>query len=123
MSDTHLVANADASVQCSHLGTVTPKSAAAPLRAGGRPVLVDGAFDGAQVATDCTNTTNSNTGAVQCALTSKQRSGAATKLLVAGKAALLDTTTGSTNGTNPGGALPAPSYEVKAAGQSKLKAR
>lgn len=98
------------SISCAHGGTVTLNSSA-KLKVNGSSVLLEDQVSSFSIS-GCGQTSSSS---VPCA-TFASFTGAAQKLKVGGKAVLLDTFSGVTNGKPDSSTAPA------SAGQSKLKA-
>lgn len=109
------VLTAAARITCAHQGTVQPRTSQTKLTVDGQSVLVDGDLDGAPISGCLTPTTSSSK---PCTMVASLLSGRAIKLTVGGKAALLETAAGLTDG------LPAPAnlWNVQSAGQTKLSA-
>lgn len=90
-----LISNSN--VTCGHLGKVQVSSSA-KLRVNGQPVLLKSSIENKTVA-NCGTVPNPNTGAKPCTKVIAVSTGEATKLKVGGKAVILDTLTGDTDGT------------------------
>ncbi len=102
------------SVTCAHGGTVGTSSTA-KLAVNGAPVLLAASVAGKTVA-GCTVTDDPNTATKHCTAVAGILSGPATRLTVGGKPVVLETLTGSTDGTPPptGAALgPATASQTK----------
>lgn len=109
----------NSTVNCDHpgAGTVELTAGQSKLTVGGSKALVENDLNGAPIS-GCANTTNPNTGVVQCTTILSTAGGVAGKLKVDGKAVLLEDITCLTSGQigpDKQRAL------VQAAGQSKLK--
>jgi hypothetical protein len=101
---------------CAHQGTVTLVQSQSLLKVAGNAVLVQGDVDGKTIsgcATPVSMTSKPCTTVVSMML------GTATKLKVGGKAVLLETAMGMTDGVTP---APTNIWRVQAAGQQKLDA-
>ncbi|MFI6712712.1 hypothetical protein ACIBF7_40165 [Nonomuraea sp. NPDC050478] len=109
------VLNADASIGCGHGGTVQLGAGAATLTAGGAKVLAAGDLDGRPIS-GC-GTKPAPGGIVPCTAVVSVTGGMAATLSDGGRAALLDTVTGLTNGNPPG------TLVVLSPGQTILRAR
>ena len=108
------VLTAQASIGCGHGGSVQLAAGQQKLTAGGAAVLVAGDLTGATV-TGCTQLTTSS-GNKQCTSVVSVVGGTAAHLKAGGKAALLDTVSGQTDGVPPG------SLTVLSPGQTVLRA-
>lgn len=113
-----LVLTEGASVSCAHAAPVQLRAGQAKLTVGGARVLVAGDLVGATVA-GCTNAPTP-TGNKPCVTTTNAVGGLSTRLRVGGRAVLLETVGGLTDGVLGGAPQP---WSVKTAGQAKLKTR
>ena len=110
-------------VTCGHV--LPPKlgkvqvSSSAKLRVNGQPVLLKSSIENKTVA-GCATVPDPNTGAKPCTTVTAVSTGEATKLKVGGKAVILDTLTGDTDG-NVAGTTPQKLLKGTAL-QSKLTA-
>ncbi len=86
-------------VACKHGGAVS-KSSDAKLTVDRKPVLLSSSIDGKTI-TGCAVTDDPNTSTLQCKKVVSVTGGAAAKLRVGGDAVMLDSLTGTTNGTPP----------------------
>ena len=98
---------------CAHQGTITLVQSQNLLKVAGQAVLVQGDVDGKPISGCATPVTPSTK---PCLTVVSMIAGAATKLTVGGKAALLETAMGMTDGVPPG------PWRVQTAGQTKLDA-
>jgi hypothetical protein len=105
------------SVQCTHQGKVTLKGSQTKLTVDGQAVLVDGDLDNATIAGCQVKVSNSTQ---PCKTVTGVLGGKSTTLAVGGKAVLLDTAAGTTDGLPPPPQLP--EWNVASAGQTKLQA-
>lgn len=108
------VLNARASIGCGHGGSVQVSAGQSTLTASGSAILVAGDLDGRPISGCLTKPAPG--GIVPCTLVVSVTGGTAETLSVGGRAALLDTVGGQTNG-NPPGAL-----AVLLPGQTTLRA-
>jgi hypothetical protein len=107
-------------VGCGKQGKANPRGES-KLTVNGSPVLTKGGVAG-QAISSCGTVTNTS-GMKQCTTVAAVATGEATKLKVGGQAVLLDSLTGTTDGTGePGSPLPPASPLKASAGQSKLTA-
>src|SRR5260370_39662599 len=113
-----LVITEQSSLACAHQGTVKPAASQVKLKVAGAAVLVTGDLMGKPISL-CTTVPDPNTATVKCLAIASEEGGVASKLKVAGKAVLLETIKGKTNGTVSGTPQ---TWSVQSAGQSKLKA-
>ena len=102
------------SAGCGHGGTMTIPPSASVLTVGGVHVPVD-SLKGAAIAPGCSQT-NTNAGQQPCSSVVSQTAGKSVVLFVDGKAALLDNSSGNTDGK------PLTDWAVKSAGQSFFSA-
>jgi hypothetical protein len=107
------ILNAAALVMCPHGGKVQVIPSQLTTTAGGSPVLVLGDLDGKPIV-GCTQPPSPTT--APCTATTPMLVGASLKVTVGGRAALLDTATGMTNGVPPG------PWKVQLPGQAKVDA-
>jgi hypothetical protein len=98
---------------CAHQGTISLSQSQTLLKVAGKSVLVQGDVDGKSISGCSTPTTSSSK---PCMTAVSMTLGAATKLKVGGKAVLLETAMGITDGVPPG------LWSVQTAGQTKLDA-
>jgi hypothetical protein len=105
-------------VKCAHNGVVTLKASQTLLTIDGTAVLVEEDLDGATI-TGCTTVTNAVSGTKQCLTVVAMSAGAATTLSVGGKAVLLASATGTTDGVT---AVPSNFWSVQSAGQTAISA-
>ncbi|AIE86497.1 hypothetical protein [Fimbriimonas ginsengisoli] len=110
------VLTVNSTVQCAH-GAKIALTSDAKLSVGGAKVLLLAGIQGATV-NGCTNPTDPNTSSLTCA-TVATATGTATKLTVGGKPVVLDSLSGTTNGTPPPSGA---SISVADVGHQKLKA-
>jgi hypothetical protein len=108
------VLNAQASIGCGHGGAVQVSAGQSTLSAGGAAVLVAGDLDGRPISGCLTKPAPG--GIVPCTAVVSVAGGTAATLSAGGRAALLDTVSGQTNG-NPVGFL-----VVLSPGQERLHA-
>lgn len=111
-----LVLTETASVSCAHAAPVQLRAGQSKLTVGGARVLVAGDLVGAAV-TGCTNAPTPS-GNKPCLATTSAIGGLSTRLRVGGRAVVLETVGGLTDGVLGGAPQP---WSVKAAGQTKLK--
>jgi hypothetical protein len=105
-------------LKCLHQGTVQLVASQQQLKVDGQAVLVEGDLDGAAIQGCVTPNAPAATPPTKpCMTVVSMASGAASKLKVGGKAVLLETAAGMTDGI-----LPAPTnlWNVASAGQTKL---
>ena len=114
-----LVLTEKSSLACANQGTVQLTATQSKLTVAGAKVLVTGDLTSVPIS-HCTTVTD-NSGNKQCMMIVSAVGGVSAKLKVAGKGVLLETITGTTDGTVPsqGGIQ---KWSVRSAGQSKLKA-
>jgi hypothetical protein len=107
-------------IKCGHQGTVQPAASQQKLKVGGKAVLVLGDLVGSSVSSCSTPTVvpPPPPPTQPCRKTAAMSSGTSTKLKVDGKAVLLDTASGMTNGLDPGPGT----WKVESAAQTKLAA-
>ena len=105
-------------LKCLHQGTVVLKAGQTKLTVDGQAVLVEGDLDGAMISGCLTPNAPAATPPTKpCMTVVSVTTPAATKLKIGGKAVLLETAAGMTDGI-----LPAPTnlWKVETAGQTKL---
>jgi hypothetical protein len=114
-----LVLTEKSSLACANQGAVQLTATQSKLTVAGAKVLVTGDLASAPIS-HCLTVTD-NTGNKQCTMIATTVGGVSAKLKVAGKGVLLDSISGTTDGTVPaqGGIQ---KWSVRNAGQSKLKA-
>lgn len=102
---------------CAHKGTIQLTAGQSVLKVDGQAVLVEGDLSGATIS-GCTTPNSSPPAPLtkQCTKVIAMSVGAAVKLKAGGKAVLLETATGTTDGISPTGNL----WNVQSAGQTKL---
>lgn len=105
---------------CAHQGKIALKASQQTLKIDGKAVLVLGDLNGATIAGCLTPLSTPPAPTTKpCQTVVSMASGASTNLKVGGKAVLLDTASGMTDGvTTP----PSNTWSVQAAGQTKLDA-
>lgn len=113
-----LVITEQSSLACAHQGTVKPVASQAKLKVAGAAVLVTGDLKGKPISL-CKTLPDAVHGMAPCLAITSEEGGVASKLKVAGKAVLLETIKGQTNGTV---SSTPQTWSVQSAGQSKLKA-
>ena len=100
-------------VACAHQGTVQLSAGQSLLKVDGQAVLVEGDLDGKSIS-GCTTPTSQTS--QPCKTITAVIGGTATTLKADGKAVLLETVQGTTDGVPPG------TWSVKSAGQTLLDA-
>ena len=115
-----LVLTEKSSLVCANQGAVQLTPTQSKLTVAGAKVLVSGDLANAPISL-CQTINDLTHGIKQCAMIASAVGGVSAKLKVAGKGVLLDTISGTTDGTVPtqGGIQ---RWSVQSAGQSKLKA-
>lgn len=103
---------------CAHQGQISLTASQQLLSIAGDAVLVEGDLAGATIA-GCTTPSNPTTGTKPCLTVVAMAAGASTNLTVGGKAVLLDTATGTTDGVT---AVPSNTWSVQSAGQTIVDA-
>lgn len=104
-------------IKCSHQGTVQAVASQTQLHIDGKSVLVHGDLDGASIS-GCSTPDDLSHGMQPCRKVASMMIGAATKMKIGGKAVLLETANGLTDGLPAGANL----WSVQSAGQTKLSA-
>ncbi len=108
------VLNKGSAITCLHQGTVQLTAGQTLLKVDGQAVLLQGDLEGATIS-GCT--TPASPASKPCTTVVSMSVGAATKLKVGGKAVLLDTAAGTTDGVTP---VPTNFWIVQSAKQTKL---
>lgn len=100
-------------IKCNHGGSISPDGAP-KLRVNGSPVVLKAGVSGKSVSATCSTKDNSDKNLAQCKKVKAVEGGEASKLRVNGQPVLLDSLTGTTNGTDPKtGALTATAKQSK----------
>ena len=107
-------------LKCAHGGTLTLSASQSKLKLGGAAVLVAGDLDGKSISLCPTPTTPPPPGPVNkpCTTVAGVIAGTSVRLKVGGKAVLLETVAGTTDGVLAN--VPAQPWSVTSANQSKL---
>lgn len=112
------VITAGSMLNCAHQGTVQLTASQTLLKVDGQPLLIQGDLDGAPIS-GCTIPLNPVTGTKPCTMITSMATGAGLKLKVGGKAVLLETAAGTTDGVT---VVPSNFWHVQSAEQTKLEA-